>query len=232
MSLPSLDLPAVAFFGRSFSEYLLFLGLRPADLTGRRILDCAAGPSAFAAEAAARGCDVTAVDPRYNRSEAALRRSADDSFARMFDRIRANPELFSTRTFSTVEAAAGDRRRAVEQFLSDYYVGVAVGRYRPGSLPALPFADDSFDLGICAHLLFVYDHLLDLDFHVAAARELCRVSREEVRIHPVVNRAGETSTLLQPLREALTLHGIRSEVIDVDYTFFRGTDRTLVLRPA
>ncbi len=231
MTLPaSLDLPEIAFFGRSFSEYLLFLGLRPHDLTGRRVLDCAAGPSAFTADAASRGIEVIAVDPRYHLGEAALRLNAEDECKRMFDRIRANPSLISNRTFASIEAAAGDRRAAVERFLGDYYVGVAVGRYRHGALPALPFGDGAFDLAICAHLLFVYDHLLDLEFHIAAARELCRVARDEVRLHPVVNRGGQTSTLLAPMREALAAEGIRSELVDVDYTFFKGTDRTLVLR--
>src|SRR5690606_34816427 len=93
----------------------------------------------------------------------------------------------------------------------------------------LPFGDRAFDLVLCAHLLFVYDHLLDLDFHVAALRELCRVSAGEVRIHPIVNRAGEISPLLAPVREALIHVGVRTTLREVDYEFFRGTRLTLVL---
>lgn len=232
MHLDSLDLPAVSFFGRGFTEYLLFLGLRPADLHGRRVLDCAAGPAAFTAEAVARGIDAVAVDPLYRRSEAALRLVAQTAFARMFEQMHRRPELFAAATFPSLAAAAHDRRAAVEQFLNDYYVGVALGRYRCGALPALPFADHAFDLGLCAHLLFVYDHLLDLEFHVAAIRELCRVSPAEVRIHPVVDRSGSTSQFLPPVREALAAEGIQSDLLDVDYAFFRGATRTLVFRKA
>ena len=230
MASLSLDLPEVPFFGRSFNEYLLFSGLRSAELAGRRVLDCAAGPSAFAAEAAARGCDVTAVDPLYNRGEAALRAIATDAFRGLFAQMRDQPQLISTRTFPSVDAAEADRKAALEQFLSDYYVGVAVGRYRCGALHVLPFADGAFDVALCAHLLFTYDHRFDLDFHIAAVRELCRVAPREVRIHPVVNRTGTTSSLLAPVREALSAHGIRSELVDVDHAFFRGTSRTMILR--
>lgn len=230
MSSLFLDLPEVSFFGRSFTEYLLFFGLTSAAVTTRRVLDCAAGPSAFAAEAAIRGGDVVAVDPLYNRSEAALRTIATTAFRQMFAQMRGKPELFSTRTFASLDLAEGDRRAALEQFLGDYYVGVAVGRYRHGSLPALPFADDSFDVALCARLLFTYDHLFDLDFHIAALRELCRVAPREVRVHPVANRAGNESEFLAPARDALAAHGIRTELVTVDYAFFRGASRTLVLR--
>ena len=228
----SLPVPDIAFFGRSLAEYQVFFDIRASDHIGQRVLDVGAGPSSFAAEAACAGVDVTAVDPLYRCNEHALRMRATDGLNRMFATMRTRPEMFRLRSFASLEAAEADRRRAAARFLADYYTGVAVGRYVSAALPSLPFGAGTFDLVLCGHLLFVYDDRLDLDFHVAACRELARVARPEteVRLHPIVNLRGELSPLVAPVREALLVHGIASEIIDVDYEFFRGTTRTLVLR--
>jgi hypothetical protein len=42
-SAPVFALESIAFFGRSFDEYLRFFSLAPSDLTGRTVLDVAAG---------------------------------------------------------------------------------------------------------------------------------------------------------------------------------------------
>lgn len=229
---PSLPVPDIAFFGRSLAEYQVFFGLRAADYVGRRVLDVGAGPSSFAAEAACAGVDVTAVDPLYRCNEHALRMRATDGLNRMHASMRARPEMFRLRSFASLESAEADRGRAAARFLADYYTGVAVGRYVAAALPGLPFGSAGFDLVLCGHLLFVYDDRLDLDFHVAACRELVRVTRPgaEVRLHPIVNLRGDPSPHLAPVREALAVHGISSDIIEVDYEFFRGTTRTLVLR--
>lgn len=232
MSTTTLSVPDIAFFGRSLSEYQVFFGIRAADFAGRRVLDVASGPSSFAVEAACAGIDVTAVDPLYRFNEHALRMRAHDGLTRMFATMRRRPEMFRLRSFSSIDAAEADRRGAAARFLADYYTGVAVGRYVAASLPSLPFADGTFDLVLCGHLLFVYDDRLDVDFHVAACRELVRLAgaAAEVRIHPIVNLRGETSPHVAAVREALQVFGIASEIVDVNYEFFRGTTKTLVLR--
>ena len=48
------------------------------------------------------------------------------------------------------------RMRAMRVFLDDYDAGKAAGRYVDARLPVLPFADDTFDLALCSHLLFLY----------------------------------------------------------------------------
>lgn len=232
MNSLSLEVPDIAFFGRSLAEYQTFLALDAASLAGRRVLDCAAGPSSFAAEAACCGVEVVAVDPLYNRRESALRRLADAALHRMFAQIRAKPHLVVQQTFASIDAAEADRRRAVARFLTDYYTGVAVGRYVAGALPSLPFGDATFDLAICAHLLFVYEQFLDLAFHLAACRELVRVSRGEVRIHPLVDLAGAVSPLLGPVRAGLAACGIGSEIVETSHGFFRGATQTMILRPS
>ena len=114
--------------------------------------------------------------------------------------------------------------------LTDYAAHGFHGRYVGASLPLLPFFDREFDLVLCAHLLFVYAKRFDFDFHLAACRELVRVSRQEVRIHPIVGTNGRKYPELGRLRIALAEEGIDSEIVDVDYEFFAGSDSMLVLR--
>ena len=58
-----LPLNCVAFYGRTLAEYMRFFALTPEALQGSSILDVAAGPCSFTAEATRRGSDATAVEP-------------------------------------------------------------------------------------------------------------------------------------------------------------------------
>lgn len=232
-STPSIDLPDVSFFGRSFSEYLAFFGLERDILQGRQILDVAAGPSSFALEAKHEvDAEVTAIDPLYARTESALRITQETDFAGMFAQMRRKPELFDTQTFQSIDAAEADRKRAAHLFLEDYYSGTAIGRYVAGRLPELPVDSGSYDLVFCGHLLFTYDNLFDIGFHIASCRELLRAVRAggEVRIHPIVNRTGEPSSFLDHVIETLANDGHRATTVPVNYSFFRGATETLVIR--
>ena len=71
-SAPSLELTSVSFFGRTLAEYAQFFALDVAALRGRDVLDVAAGPSSFTAEACARKIDAVAVDPLYGSTPDAL----------------------------------------------------------------------------------------------------------------------------------------------------------------
>ncbi len=228
-SLRALELPTVSFFGCSFAEYRRFFALDAATLSGRAILDVAAGPSSFAAEAVRRGHDVVAVDPHYGLEPGELARRVRADCAHMHAQIRRQPQLLRLRSFPSLEAAEASRRRAARCFLADFPAGFATGRYIPGSLPALPFLDRQFDLVLCAHLLFTCAHRFDFEFHLAACRELVRVGRGEVRLHPVVGCDGRTHADLGRLRRALAEGGIRSSLVTTQYEFFAGTRPTLVL---
>ncbi len=226
----ALELRSIAFFGRRFSEYLRFFSLDAANLRGRRVLDVAAGPSSFTAEACALGIDATAVDPLYGYTPDALSQHVTIDYAAMTAQMRAKAELFRFRAFASLDAAEADRRYAAELFLADYAGHFVHGRYRCGALPQLPVDDGAMDYVLCAHLLFVYARVFDLDFHVAACRELVRVSRGEVRIHPLVGLDGKRYAQLPELREALAGEGIASDVVPVAYEFFAGANEMLVLK--
>ena len=239
-----LDLPAVAFFGRSLAEYTQFFDLDVPALRGRDVLDVAGGPSSFAAEACARRINAVAVDPLYGRASADLAARVTADYRRMFAQIRSKPSLFrlngsgrptrgdglAAPGFPSFGTAEADRRGAAGRFLADYETNYLYGRYVGGTLPRLPFFDGTFDLVLCAHLLFTYAARFDFDWHVAACRELVRVSAGEVRIHPLCGTDGRPYSGLARLRKELRVSGIKSEVVAVDYEFFVGSTSMLVLR--
>lgn len=226
-----MDLPVVSFFGRTLEEYARFFALDPAALHGRAVLDVAAGPASFTAEASRRGIDAVAVDPLYDRSPGELAAQVRQDYERMFLQMRTKPRLFRFKTFSSFEAAESDRRAAAQRFLQDYEGNVRHGRYVRAALPLLPFLDGAFDLVLCAHLLFIYAARFDFDWHLDACAELARVSNGEVRIHPVCGADGRPYAEIEPLRRELAVRGISSAVVPVNYEFFAGSHSMLVLNP-
>lgn len=230
LSAPEIVAPSFAFFGRTLAEYCQFFSLDLAALKGRSVLDVAAGPSSFTAEACKRGVDAVAVDPLYGCTVDTLSQHVAIDYRAMIAQINAKPHLFRLKTFASLDEAELSRRSAAERFLTDYTAHFVHGRYIGAALPLLPFFDRAFDVVLCAHLLFVYSKQLDFDFHLAACRELVRVSRNDVRIHPIVGTNGRKYPELGRLRIALAEAGIDSEIVDVDYEFFAGSDSTLILR--
>lgn len=231
-----IELPAISFFGRSLDEYAQFFALDIPALRYASVLDVAAGPSSFTAEACRRGVDAVAVDPLYASSPAALGAQVQRDYSRMFAQMRAKPRLFKLTTgasvrggFCSINAAESDRRAAAQRFLADFETHRVHGRYVAGALPQLPFLDGAFDLVLCAHLLFTYAQQFDLAWHVAACRELARVSAGEVRLHPVCGPDGRRYPELAALRRELLAHGITSELVAVPYEFFVGSTSMLVL---
>ncbi len=227
---PPIKLPSVAGGGRTLAEYAQFFALDVPALKNRDVLDVAAGPSSFVAEACARGIDAVAVDPRYGSTPDSLATHVQLDDASRRTQLRARPELFRRRAFASCETAEADRRSAAQRFLTDYETHFVHGRYVGGALPRLPFFDNAFDLVLCAHLLFISAKRFELEWQVAACRELVRVSAGEVRVHPVCGADGKPYPKLAALRRELRADGIGSEVVRVDYEFFIGSSAMLVLK--
>jgi SAM-dependent methyltransferase len=229
---PEIDLPSVSFFGRALAEYARFFALDLPALRGRDVLDVAAGPSSFTAEACARKINAIAVDPLYGAPLETLAAQVQLDYAQMFAQMRAKRRLFRFKAFASFDEAEAERRAAAQRFLADYEAHFIHNRYLGASLPRLPFFDGTFDLVLCAHLLFTYAKRFDYDWHLAACKELARVSADEVRLHPLCGPDGKPYAGLPRLRRELREAGISSEVRAVDYEFFAGANSMLVLRKA
>ena len=94
-----------------------------------------------------------------------------------------------------------------------------------GELPKLPFANDTFDLAVCSHFLFLYESL-GLDFHIQSVVELCRFARE-VRLFPLIQLDGRISPHLSVVVDKLTSLEYSAEIVSVPYEFQRGANKML-----
>jgi SAM-dependent methyltransferase len=206
-------------------EYAAMFDLDPDVLPGR-VLDCSAGVSSFAAEAAARGSRVVAVDPAYALGGQQLAELGRDDLARGSAIADEHADRFTWDWYGDRERRTTLRRSALARFLADF--AVHPDRYVAGALPRLPFRDGAFDLAVCSHLLFTWGDQLGCSWHADAIVELARVATE-VRVFPTVLQGrGEPVPFWDELMVRLEAAGLRTELSRVPYEFQVGGNRMFV----
>ncbi|MFC5752320.1 hypothetical protein [Actinomadura rugatobispora] len=211
---------------RSHAEYRAMFDLTDDDLAGVT-LDCGGGASSFVAGAGAGGGRALALDPAYAAGADALARR----LSRDLDRSRAIGIAGGDRYLWDWYGSPGRhrelRRAAGAEFLVD--LRRHPGRYLAGSLPRLPLADAGVDLVLSSHLLFTWADRFDYAWHRAAILEMCRVSRGEVRLFPLVHQGdGAPVDFLDRLRaDVEAALGVTSACVRVPFEFQRGADRML-----
>jgi hypothetical protein len=201
--------------------------LSDADLK-QRILGCADGPASFNAEMYQRDRRVVSCDPLYQFKAEEIRRRIESTWPRMLEFARRNHTEFVWDTNRSSKELVRLRRATMERFLADFEAGKAQGRYLVAALPSLPFADQTFELALCSHFLFLYSEQFPLQFHIDSVREMARVARE-VRVFPLLDHVGKPSCHLEPVTAAAARWGLKAEVEQVPYEFQRGGNRMLRL---
>jgi hypothetical protein len=220
-------LGATLVSARSGAEYAAMFDLDLAALAGRRVLDCPGGAAAFTADAGALGVDVTAVDPVYTGPHDELVEHARAETVRGNDYLRREPDRYVWTYFRDLADHLTDRSAAVDRFATHRVA--EPHRYVAASLPALPFADDTFDLALSSHLLFTYDDRFDVTFHEDAVVELLRVARE-VRCFPTLSMRFEPSSAVDRVVAAARRAGADVAVVPSAYEFQRGGNELVVAR--
>lgn len=212
---------------RSFDEYAGMFCLTAADLAGS-ILDCPGGAASFAAETRARGVSVVAVDPVYSAPIGWLADHALEEAVRGNRHTGTSIDSFVWTFFADIDDHLERRTTSARLFGEDLRANEST--YVAASLPALPFRDASFDLVLSSHLLFLYEDRLDQRFHIAAACELARVARREVRLFPIISDSGtDTTALVDGVRRAVELRGCRTTITPSRYEFQKGGNEMLVI---
>ncbi|MER2519962.1 MAG: SAM-dependent methyltransferase [Bdellovibrionales bacterium] len=215
-------------WGRSAEEYRVMFML--GDLSpSTRVLDVAGGPASFNAEMTQAGFRVVSVDPLYQFTEAEIRQRMEETRGIMMEGVRKARDRFVWDFFSSPEALESARMAAMERFLSDYAAGLSAKRYAQGALPQLPFADLSFDLAVCSHMMFLYADVLDEAWHIAALGELLRVA-PEARFYPLLDLNGQPSPHVTAARRWAQSQGYSAETRCVAYAFQRGANDMLVIK--
>ena len=177
-----MKLEEIVPFGRSLDEYIKMFNLSPSDLQ-LRVLGVGDGPASFNAEGTARGAKITSIDPIYQFSGVEIKQRFDAVVDNIIDQIIDTPKNWVWSHHQSPQALKENRIKALKFFLQDYDQGIEEKRYLTQELPNLDFADQTYDLALCSHFLFLYSEHCDRNFHSASIKEMLRVSRE-VRSEP------------------------------------------------
>lgn len=227
MSEVKLDLERIVFIGRTFDEYMRMFDLQPEELRGRSFLDCPAGACSFTAKANRCGAKAVAADIAYSYSAKVLQAKgmADIEHTLIqLDKVRDN---FNWADFKSTDGLKLARTEALTDNTSDRLVHEE--RYVAAELPVLPFADQAFDVTLSAHFLFMYGDRLDVQFHLETIRELMRVTKEEIRIFPLVDLSCRRYGHLDELISFIHSQGWSAREVQVPYEFQKGAGSMLHL---
>lgn len=219
------QLKKIAPWGRSFDEYVKMFSLSPEDLKAK-IISCADGPAGFNAILTARGGRVVSIDPIYKLSAARIKKRIEEVYDEVLKQTRENKKDYIWKSITSLEQLGKIRMNAMQEFLSDFETGKTQKRYIAGSLPQLPFKDNTFDIALCSHFLFTYSKHLNLSFHLSSIKEILRVAHE-ARIFPLLSLNRSPSLYLEPIISQMTDAGYRVTIKCVNYEFQRGANKML-----
>ncbi len=225
-----LAIDRVAFIGRTYFEYLRMFGLEETVLRKGPVLDCAAGPSSFAAEAHRGGFRVTACDLLYDLPIETLVEKGRNDIGHVYGKLGAVRHLYTWKYYRDEQEIIALRHKSLMTFSRDFSDGLSEGRYVRAELPHLPFPDKAFSLVLASHFLFLYGDRLDLDFHARCLKELARVSSGEARIYPLQGLDAKPYPHMKKLRSFLKAEGIAADIAEVPFEFQKGSNTVMILR--
>ncbi|MGA0560793.1 SAM-dependent methyltransferase [Larkinella sp. VNQ87] len=223
-----MKLESVIPWGRTFEEYRRMFQLTETDLT-KLVIGIGDGPASFNAELHRMGRSVVSIDPIYAFSANEIASRIEQTYETVIDQMRLNASDYNWTDFRDEQGLGAERMRAMKAFLADYETGKQEGRYRLESLPATSFPDQSFDLALCSHLLFLYSAHLSEAFHWQAVREMLRIA-DEVRIFPLVDLTNQLSPFVKTVSEDCRERGLKTDIIEVPYHFQKNGNQMLVIR--
>lgn len=223
-----LDLERIIFIGRTFEEYLDMFSLSVEELRGKKILDCPAGACSFTAVGNKSGIDVTACDIAYYHSGEDLKNKGLQDIEHAMEHMQNAKGNYIWEYFKDIEGLRKNRLSALNDFVRD--MRKSSDRYVPVTLPSLPFKDGEFDILLSAHFLFMYADRLDYQFHIETLNELLRVTKEEIRIFPIVDLEGKRYEHLDKLISYLADNGCTVEEVKVPYEFQANANSMLKIR--
>ena len=223
-----MQLQDIVPWGRSFEEYRDMFLLTDADLQ-KKILGCGDGPASFNAVLTKAGGSVVSADPVYRFTVEQIRSRVREVHPEIMTEVSKNHGDYVWESIRDVEHLGHVRMEAMELFFDDYEEGKQAGRYVDASLPELLFEDNTFDLALCSHYLFLYSEHVNLEEHILSMKELCRVA-DEVRVYPLVTLEGKLSSYLDPIVSELKNDGLDVSFHKAKYRFQKGAEEMLVAK--
>ncbi len=222
----SIQLDSVVPFGRSLDEYRKMFNLSEEDLL-KSIIGVADGPASFNAEMAKLGHVVTSIDPLYALSGHEIEQQFGQVVDGVMQQVKSTPDHWVWTYHRSPDNLRRNRENALAEFVKDYDQGKVEGRYRIGELPLLgEIKDQSYDLALCSHFLFLYSDLFDYKFHYGAIQEMLRVA-SEIRIIPLLTLGCKKSPYVDPIIQSLQAFGFNAGITKVAYELQRGGNEML-----
>ena len=214
----ALELENVVITGRTFEEYSSFFNLKLEDLKDKKILDCPSGASSFVSTLRQNDIDVIGVDLLYEFDIKSIETQGYKTIEKIYQDT-SWMDAYKMDFYKTKENHRNHRENALKTFASDFNKK----DYIFAKLPNLPFENNYFDLALSSHLLFVYDNMLDYEFHKNSILEMLRVSKE-VRIFPLVDfknsRVLEEKNFSPFVYKIIEeLKDFKCEIVKVDFEF-------------
>lgn len=221
----------VAMTCRSYGEYEKMFLLEDACLKKGKILDVAAGASSFVAEANERGYDAVAVDPLYKLTVEQMTSHGQKEMKEATEKLAKNISSFSWDSYKDLEEHDTIREDSFKLFLEHYKENSVKKRFITGTLPNLPFNDETFSLVLCNHFLFLYQEQFDLEFHLQAIREMIRVTKKGgmIKIYPLVGFKNERYPYLDQLVGTLNDENIVVNTADTTFRFVPAATKLLTI---
>ncbi|MFC0270493.1 SAM-dependent methyltransferase [Metabacillus herbersteinensis] len=220
-----LNLERIVFIGRTFEEYIDMFSLSIEELEGKKILDCPAGACSFTAVGSKLGLDVTACDIAYYQTCDNLKSKGLQDIEHAMEHMEKAKNNYVWDYFSDIDTLRKHRLSALKDCAND--MNEFNERYVPVTLPSLPFKDSEFDVILSAHFLFMYADRLDYQFHITTLNELLRVSKDEIRIFPLMGLDGKRYEHLDKIISYLEDKGCLVEEVKVSYEFQKNANSML-----
>jgi SAM-dependent methyltransferase len=230
----------VAMTCRSFEEYHDMFQLNDQVLHRGPILDVASGASSFTAEARRQGLNAYAVDPLYRLSYDEISALGKKEQEEVTGKLKGLQHAFDWSYYGSLERHHKGRVASLKRFLEHYRLDRegeqqdSPSIYRAGSLPQLPWENESFSFILCSHFLFLYGQSFDDPFHLSSIRELVRLLKPggELRIYPLVDLAGQPHPRLQSIINEVTAlresdDPISVKLMDTPFRFLVGANQVL-----
>ncbi|MDQ0300610.1 ubiquinone/menaquinone biosynthesis C-methylase UbiE [Salibacterium salarium] len=211
----------IAMTCRSYTEYKEMFMLHKKDFRSDIVLDVGAGASSFTAALIKTGHEAIAVDPLYNLSNEEMYELGRKEMKTASEKLSEKGNLFNWDYYHTLHDHDEMRNRSFQQFMDQYRQDNTKEKYVPGTLPNLPFYDNTFSFIVCNHFLFLYQEQFDFSFHIEAIKELVRVTKSggSILIYPLVDFKDERYPHLDKLISLLKKKSADAELYETDFRF-------------
>ena len=219
-----LELDKVVLVGRTFKEYAHFFDFDSLSLSHIKILDIGSGVSSFCSEARQQNIEVFACDPIYHIDAHVLKQKCQSDLQAVIEQFPQILHKYSWQFYKDTSHLAEYRIQAYQHFISHYQTHPQF--YIASSLPHLPFSTNSFDMIFVSHLLFLYEHLFDYDFHRQCLLELTRIA-QYIRIYPLTNLKAQKSKYIEKLMQDDELKHLTFRIRPVQFEFFKSANQML-----